>query len=253
MTEPKRSIRLSRGQKIVRNLLLAVLAGLLVWVNAGAPLPPELAFFRLVRANFLADEVQFLGDFETSGLHWGAGLTERWLVLGVLDGGRMDLWPREGDEPVLAPISDSSARREEIGFVAAGAPEGTVSARLTATISCWYTHTDTGTHSTWSYWATRDQDWEGLTPTYWENTYVLEGEPLAAGAFFFRLPELEHSENQTIEFYARGHLADWSLYLSQVYQENPSRRDAACTLTAVFFDDQGRELGQAELTDAGGG
>lgn len=52
MTKPKRSIRLSRGQKIVRNLLLAVLAGFLVWVNAGAPLPPELAFFRLVRANF---------------------------------------------------------------------------------------------------------------------------------------------------------------------------------------------------------
>ena len=168
MTGNRTRLKLSRGQKIVRNLLLTALAAFLLWLNAGAPLPPEQAFFRLARANFLSDEVQFLGDFETSGLHWGAGLTERWLVLGVLDGGRMELWPREGDGPVLAPIPDSFARREEIGFVAADAPEGAVSARLTATISCWYTHTDTGAHSTWSYWATEDQNWEGLTPTYWD-------------------------------------------------------------------------------------
>ena len=254
MTEPKRSIRLSRGQKIVRNLLLAVLAGFLVWVNARAPLPPELAFRRVQRENFLTPYAQFLGVCEADDFRWGVGLTDRWLVFGELDSHQLELWPLEGDGPMVVPAPGRYSRGvEELGFVAVNAPEGTASARLAATVSCWYTHTDTGTHSTWSYWASEDQDWEGLTPTYWENTYVLEGEPLAEGAFFFRLPKLEHSENQTIEFYARGHLADWSLYLSQVYQEDPGRRDAACTLTAVFFDDQGRALGQAELTDAGGG
>ena len=105
---------LSRGGKTVRNLLLAALAGVLVWINAGAPLPPEQEFQRLVQTNFLEDEVQFLGDFETSGLHWGAGLTDQWLVLGALDRGRMELWPREGDGPVVAPAPDDFARWSEI-------------------------------------------------------------------------------------------------------------------------------------------
>ena len=82
MMDRKKRKPLSRGGKTVRNLLLAALAGVLVWINAGAPLPPEQEFQRLVQTNFLEDEVQFLGDFETSGLHWGAGLTDQWLVLG---------------------------------------------------------------------------------------------------------------------------------------------------------------------------
>ena len=253
MMDRKKRKPLSRGKKTIRNLLLAALAGFLVWVNAGAPLPPEQEFQRLVRANFLEDEAQFLGDFEVSGLHWGAGLTDRWLVLGILDGGRMELWPKEGDGPVVAPAPDDFARREEIAFVAANAPEGTASARLTVSLSCWYTHTGTATNGTWSYWAVEDQDWHGLTPTYWENTYTLEGELLEDGAFLFRLPELDSSDTESIEFFVRGYLADWDLYLSQVYQENPNRRSAACSLTAVFYDGAGQELGRATCTDAAGG
>ena len=253
MMDRKKRKPLSRGGKTVRNLLLAALAGVLVWINAGAPLPPEQEFQRLVQTNFLEDEVQFLGNFETSGLHWGAGLTDQWLVLGALDRGRMELWPREGDGPVVAPAPDDFARWSEIAFVAADAPEGTASAQLTIDLSCWYTHTGTATNGTWSYWASEDQDWGGLTPTYWENTYTLEGEPLKDGAFLFYLPELDPLDTRDIELLVRSYLADWDLYLSQVYQENPNRRSAACTLSAVFYNRAGSELGRAELTDIQGG
>ena len=165
MTEPKRPIRLSRGQKIVRNLLLAVLAGFLVWVNTGAPLPPELAFRRVQRENFLTPYAQFLGVCEADDFRWGVGLTDRWLVFGELDSHQLALWPLEGDGPMVIPAPDRYSRGiEELGFVAVNAPEGTATARLTATVSCWYTHTGTFSHSTTTYWATQDQDWEGLTP-----------------------------------------------------------------------------------------
>ena len=176
MMDRKKRKPLSRGGKTVRNLLLAALAGVLVWINAGAPLPPEQEFQRLVQKNFLEDEVQFLGNFETSGLHWGAGLTDQWLVLGALDRRRMELWPREGDGPVVAPAPDDFARWSEIAFVAADAPEGTASAQLTIDLSCWYTHTGTATNGTWSYWASEDQDSgaaplppTGRTPILWRG------------------------------------------------------------------------------------
>ena len=53
MMDRKKRKPLSRGGKTVRNLLLAALAGVLVWINAGAPLPPEQEFQRLVQTNFL--------------------------------------------------------------------------------------------------------------------------------------------------------------------------------------------------------
>ena len=252
MTEPKRPIRLSRGQKIVRNLLLAVLAGFLVWVNTGAPLPPELAFWRVQRENFLTPYAQFLGVCEADDFRWGVGLTDRWLVFGELDSHQLALWPLEGDGPMVIPAPDRYSRGiEELGFVAVNAPEGTATARLTATVSCWYTHTGTFSHSTTTYWATQDQDWEGLTPAYWERTYTAQGEPLADGFFVFRLPPI--SDEDPVEKYVRGDLADWAIYRDAYYVQNPDGRGAACALTAVFFDDQGRELGRAELTDAGGG
>ena len=81
----------------------------------------------------------------------------------------------------------------------------------------------------------------------------MEGEPLKDGAFLFYLPELDPLDTRDIELLVRSYLADWDLYLSQVYQENPNRRFAACTLSAVFYDRAGNELGRAELTDVGDG
>lgn len=249
---------LSRRGKILRNFLLAALAGFFVWLNAGAPMTPELELRRLERENFFTTQAQFLGDVEADGTHWGIGLTDRWLVLGVLDGKRMELWPREEPGPVLAPVPDSFAMWREMYFVAADVPEGTVSAQLSATISCWYTHTGTDTNGSWSYSASQTKnvpppdDWQGLTPTYWEKTYTMEGEPLEAGAFLFRLEEVE-DRGRTIESIVRGYMADWDLYLYRRYGEDPDRRDVACAMTAIFYDQTGNELGRTELTDAGGG
>ena len=230
MTEPNRSIRLSRGQKIVRNLLLAVLAGFLVWVNAGAPLPPELAFRRVQRENFLTPYAQFLGVCEADAFRWGVGLTDRWLVFGELDSHQLELWPLEGDGPMVIPAPGRYSRGvEELGFVAVNAPEGTAAARLTATsLLLVHPHRD-GDPQHHHLLGHPGPGLGGAHPRLLgKRTYTAqEGDPLAARLLSSSACRRARNirRTQTIELYARGRSGrlEPSIATPSVSGQNPGR------------------------------
>ena len=240
--------KLSRKGRIGRNLLCTLLAGVLVWLGLGAPAPTAaLALRRLERESFFSPHSQFQGVLETAWWGpWALGLREDWLVFGDLSGGELFyLWPRTNPgEPVVAPQPISNLESQRVTFVAAGAPKGTASAQLTLELSCWYL-------SPWFMYAQPDRDWQGETPSYWEDALVLEGEPLSAGAFAFQV-EIWNSEEAlvqndvTIQEGALWQSVDWRLYQGYYLPENLPLR---CRATAVFYSESGVELGRAELRE----
>lgn len=232
--------KLGRRGRIFRNFLLAGVLGALIWACAGWPVPAWWELRRLEREAFLSPHSQFQGSIQDS---WGdevlIGLTPRWLVMGSPEEFR--LWPREGDGPVLAPVPEEFTLRGGIRVVAAGAPQGTASARLTVEVSHWYA--SFGGRS--SYSSQREDildGWPDSSPEYRAQTVTLEGEPMEEGAFQFVLGE---EEMRGTGDYIWRHVEEWGLYQGY-YQISPIN----CRLTAVFYDESGRELDRVELQNA---
>ena len=232
--------RLSRQGRIFRNFLLAGVLGALIWACAGWPVPARWELRRLEREILLSPHSQFQGSIQDSeGEEVLVGLTPRWLVMG--GSGSLYLWPREGDGPVLAPVPEEFTLRGGIRVVAAGAPQGTASAQLTLEVSHWYA--SFGGRS--SYSSQREDilaSWPDSSPEYRSETVTLEGEPMEEGAFQFVLGE---EEMRGTGDYIWRHVEEWGLYQGY-YQISPIN----CRLTAVFYDESGRELDRAELQNA---
>ena len=232
--------KLGRRGRIFRNFLLAGVLGALIWTCAGWPVPARWELRRLEREAFLSPNSQFQGSIQDS---WGdevlIGLTPRWLVMGSPEEFR--LWPREGDGPVLAPVPEEFTLRGGIRVVAAGAPQGTASARLTVEVSHWYA--SFGGRS--SYSSQREdilRSWPESSTEYRARTVTLEGKALEEGAFQFVLGE---EKMQGTGDFIWSYVADWSLYHG--YHWIPPIN---CRLTAVFYDESGQELDRVELQNA---
>ena len=234
--------KLGRRGRIFRNFLLAGVLGALIWACAGWPVPAWWELRRLEREAFLSPHSQFQGSIQDS---WGdevlIGLTPRWLVMGSPEEFR--LWPREGDGPVLAPIPEWATAGREICVVAAGAPQGTASAQLTVEVSHWYaSFGGSSSYSSQREDILRGWPWPDSPPEYRSETVTLEGEPMEEGAFQFVLGE---EEMRGTGDYIWRHVEEWGLYQGY-YQISPIN----CRLTAVFYDESGRELDRAELQNA---
>ena len=228
--------KLGRRGRIFRNFLLAGVLGALIWTCAGWPVPARWELRRLEREAFLSPHSQFQGSVQVDQREWLVGLTPRWLVMGRQNEFR--LWPREGDGPVLAPIPEWATAGREICVVAADTPQGTVSARLTLEVSYWYA--SFGGSS--SYSSQREDildSWPDSSPEYRSETVTLEGESMEEGAFQF-VTELEKRRVPGREF-----VADWGLYHG--FHWIPPIN---CRMTAVFYDESGRELDRVELQNA---
>ena len=234
--------KLGRRGRIFRNFLLAGVLGALIWACAGWPVPARWELRRLEREILLSPHSQFQGSIQDSeGEEVLVGLTPRWLVMG--GSGSLYLWPREGDGPVLAPIPEWATAGREICVVAAGAPQGTASARLTLEVSHWYaSFGGSSSYSSQREDILRSWPWPDSSPEYRSETVTLEGEPMEEGAFQFVLGE---EEMRGTGDYIWRHVEEWGLYQGY-YQISPIN----CRLTAVFYDESGRELDRAELQNA---
>ena len=243
--------------RTVRNLLCALLAGaaLLLLAAGGPPVSREEAFRRLQREQFFRPYAQYQGAVTVGDRDWGVGLTDRWLLLGDMEYGHLYPWRRQGNGAVAAPVDCQDRETGAVCFLAAGAPEGTASARLELSLSCWYAvrasalPEDPGRLEIFA--AAEGGVWRpGEEPAFWTKTYTLEGEPLEPGAFAFWLtPE----GTDPVEERALGAACTWRLYWWEEYRENPDLQPVRCTAVAVFYDRAGNELGRAELTDIQGG
>lgn len=232
--------KLGRRGRIFRNFLLAGVLGALIWACAGWPVPARWELRRLEREAFLSPHSQFQGSIQDSeGEEVLVGLTPRWLVMG--GSGSLYLWPREGDGPVLAPVPGVFGLLGGTRVVAADTPQGTASAQLTLEVSYWYA--SFGGSS--SYSSQREdilRSWPESSTEYRTRTVTLEGEALEEGAFQFVLGE---EKMQGTGDFIWSYVADWGLYHG--YHWIPPIN---CRMTAVFYDESGRELDRAELQNA---
>ena len=236
-----------RVWKTCRNLLCALLAVAFLWLLQGAPLlTAEARFRRLQREQFVQPYAQYQGTLRIDDRRWAVGLTQRWLLLGDLTWERLYPWPREGDGPVLAPVEDFSGLGQ-VHIVAAGAPEGTASARLELSLRCWYAI------RAWSsgpapvlYSTEHGSWWPGETPVPWARTYHIPGIHMEEGAFQFSLVPEDPDPVESAALHAAG---QWTLYWWEELLRQPNRASIQCTMTAVFYSESGAELGRVDLAD----
>lgn len=236
--------RLSRGWRIIRNLAVALVCLYALWARAGYPLPtPELEFRRLERENLLGrSEIQ--GIFQASSRDRTIfGTQGDQVLIGYHSGRTLESWPKEKSGPTLFLASKyNSSFTEELLIAAADLPEGTASARLDMTIDCWFASPEDGT--------TRISALEGGCPrddsldwNHWERDYQAEGELLKEGGVLFRVPRGD-GKAVSIEQDLFWILNRENTFLYQT----SAARGVNCHMEAVFYGEDGGELGRAVLS-----
>ena len=243
----KRKKELPHGAKLVRNLILLLLLGVLVWGLTGFSAPTVRGRFRL------AEQANWVGPSDIQGVF--ESRYDRWVVASCQDrvllwrdgGTSLEYWPRVEEGTTLVPVPESRLAQGELWVAAADVPEGTASAQLELTVSCWYRRNAGGG---WTY-DSRPEQPDGVSLTdRWEKTYSAQGQLLEDGAMVFHVAaEEEQWENQEMEEMILSCTYEWELYWAE-----QKRRAVDCHMEAVFYDQAGRELGRAQLatTEQGG-
>ena len=247
--------RLTRGQRTVRNLVLLPLVILLVWGgNRFCIRDPYLSFRRAEKQNLVGpSEIQAVVQNREG--RWAVGVyLDQVLLSCAYSVDSLRYWPRAEDAPTLLPIPGSvfDETVEEIALAAVDLPQGTASARLEVELGCWYTEE-------WGRApkiAARMEDLlsesegaEDVQFLLWEKRYTVDGELLRDGGCLFRVrceePERSPDTREaSIESMALARVDRWGTY--NPYRSSQSR-EVNCRMEAVFLDEEGGELGRAEL------
>ena len=208
-------------RRILRNLLLCALIALVLWVEAGYPLPRTMSFRRLERQSLLERSEIFL---EIQGRMQGdrdilLGMTERRIHAAVPELDVLVAWDRDPGEGTLVALPERVRyynRGSYLGpaFVAADPPEGAVAARLTVTL----------------YY---DGEINGR-PLTWEEDYVMEGEPREGCWFFQMVNHYDPSGNELVDF------AEQNWFFDPRHRFNPYEMPP---YTLVFYDALGYPAG----------
>lgn len=238
--------RLSRGWRIVRNLTLVLLLLTYLWVQSQCPIRNIRLDFRRAERNNLIGPCEIQGIFDTYRENWVTAVSGDQAILWGGAFREMNYWPRQTGQITLVPVPTQSIYqfRGETGIVAVDVPPEARSARLELTVSCWYVQT---VSNGWSYMPTLERLVEVYGETgpaqYWEKIYQSEGERLKDGAFLFRLaaegPRDDQGEGHSLEFNTFARTSQWESYRYG--------NGAAYHMDAVFYGEDGQELGRAAL------
>lgn len=226
----RRLPRLSRGWKIVLNLTLAAVTFLLLWGVLDYPLNSKVCDFRRAeRMDWTGpSEIQWIGDgrFQVVGTY---------LDQVVIQTGRYDLdyWPRNPDGPTLTPL--------EGDILAVDVPEWTARAELTLELEFYYFPALSGSDDAGPTYPGLERAMGYLNGTYqaerWQNTYVIQGERSDEGSVIFPVSDYEGWDWRPLhETAAREGYRD------------PDKLWAQARMEAVFYGQDGRELGRAALS-----
>lgn len=242
----KRKKELPHGAKLVRNLILLLLLGVLVWGLTGFSAPTVRDRFRMAEGANWAGPSDVQGVVDTRYDRWVVASCQDQLIVWRDGGTDLEYWPRAEEGTTLAPVPERRVDMGEVWVAAADVPEGTASAQLELTVRCWYRRNADG----WTIDSQPEQP-DGVSLTErWEKTYSAQGECLEDGAVLFHVaPEGENWENRTMEELILSHAYEWDLYWAE-----QNRRAVDCRMEAVFYDRAGQELGRAQLatTEQGG-
>lgn len=243
----KRKKELSHGAKLARNLLLFLILGVLVWGLTGFSAPTVRGRFRLLEGANWAGPSDIQGLVDTRYDRWVVASCQDQLIVWRDGGTDLEYWPRVEEGATLVPVPERRVDMGEVWVAAADVPEGTASAQLELTVSCWYRRAQTGG---WTIDSQAEQPGGPPLTERWEKTYSAQGQMLEDGAAVFHVAaEEEQWENQEMESLILSHAYEWDLYWAE-----QNRRAVDCHMEAVFYDRAGRELGRAQLatTEQGG-
>ena len=189
------------------------------------------------------------GFFDRRYDRWIVAVCEDQVILWQDGETSLEYWPRAEEGITLVPVPERQSAQGEVWVTAVDVPEGTASARLKLTVSCWYQRSASGGW-TFNSRAERPGDMPPLT-RQWKKTYFADGELMEDGAFLFHVAaEEERWESGTPEKLILSHAYEWKLYW---YEQE--RRAVDCTMEAVFYGEDGQMLEKATLatTKLGGG
>lgn len=236
--------RLRRGGKILRNLLLTLMLAVFFWGLNDFRVPGFRWQFRMVEQANWADPLDIQGEFESEHDRWIVASGQGQLVFWREGRSNLEYWPQAAEGTTLVPVPESRSAQGVVQVVAAGVPEGTASARLELTVGCWYKRNGT---SGWTFDSQAEQP--GNMPPLtqrWEKTYSAQGQLLEDGALLFEVAAEEERESGSPEALILSYAYEWDLYWRE-----PNQRAVDCVMEAVFYDQTGRELGQAGLSTPG--
>ncbi len=226
--------RISRGKKLAVNLALCAFLLVLIWSRFGYPLPTaELEFRRMERTHLLpASELQ--GVFRREN---------EWVVVGLQEDSvlfsedrSLDRWPRSVAGPALVPIGRFVWT--ELSVIAVDVPQGTASARLDLSMDCWYYLRGDGWSASGERGGSLGENMDDWKP--WAKDFHIEGEPLKEGGILFRVPvgDRESMEYELLRLLTK----------QNTYQQSAKQRGLNCHMEAVFYGQDGRELGRTALS-----
>lgn len=252
----RRQSSLSRAGKIIRNLAVTLVIFCILWAAYDFPMPTQaMAIRRTARQNLIQGPLQLQTRIVHRGKAWWPELHEGWLLL-------FQTWDadvlsqsvslesfqlREGG--ILVFLEDRRHQSEyPIGLLAAGVPDDAAAARLTMHVqSEAYVGVSPNQWSiTYEKKLTERDEQRGREFIVFDETYVVEGEKVGEGIFFFQIeghyPDRESEEGLLEQILLNA--LNW----------NPSGDSARSDsinwyAKAVFSDKDGQELGEIVLTD----
>lgn len=225
--------RISRGKKLAVNLALCAFLLVLIWSRFGYPLPTaELEFRRLERQSLMPPS-QIQGVFRLDQERVVAGVLEDRVIFSEVHA--LDEWPRSEEGTTLVPIGHWM--QTELAVIAVDVPPETRSAQLDMSLDCWYCPYDNGWSASGKRGGVLGEDLDSWT--LWTKEFHIEGEPLKEGGVLFRVPVDDRAsmEGTLLRQLARRY----------TYEQSAALRGLNCRMEAVFYGEDGRELGRAEL------
>lgn len=235
--------RLGRKGKIVRNLALTLAFLGALWVGMGYPLPAEMEFHRLERSSLLRPS-EVVARVEQEYGTCVVGFSENEAVAGDLEYDSLTLWPMPEEGTGLMPVPTRQSVSEGVYFLSLKAPEGAASARLEGEVSAWLVTTGARVSP-----VVLELPGHSDTGTYWQESwrYETQGERLDCGEFLFRVEAGQDADTDSGTGERRA-LADLVWTYTYTAARPGRENNPEFTLRAVFYDEAGRELGEAWLS-----
>ena len=125
--------RLTRGKKIVRNLLVSLLLLVFAWGCVDFSIGNPYRSFRRAERGEMVGPADYLGDFRINRDSWAVGVYGDQVLLHEEDFVGFDYWPRNETGPTLLPVPESRLLEGQARFVAVDVPEGAAFAELELT------------------------------------------------------------------------------------------------------------------------
>ena len=126
-------------------------------------------------------------------------------------------------------------------ILAVDVPKEATLAQLRLETACYYAEESVQNGASFQFSPILDVEWRLPNPKQWKKTYAFQGEFLEDGGVLFSLPDDEEMDD--VERFILGYAVEES-----TYNDPPEVRGIDCTMTAIFYDTYGFEVGRAELS-----